>query len=75
MAAKKDEEVDWRDGPFLPKCQLDHRGGQCRRQHWLEYDPVAFAVLLIGIGFCRVDRVDNLNERSEVKSELSSLRG
>ena len=22
-----------------------------RRQHWLEYDPVAFAVLLIGFGF------------------------
>jgi len=50
--AQRDRLPRW----LLPKCLLDHRGGQCNfasptRQHWLEYDPVAFAVLLIGIGF------------------------
>jgi hypothetical protein len=54
LAAKRHEEVDCRefcqsansitaaDNVILPAR---------RRQHWLEYDPVSFAVLLIGIGF------------------------
>jgi hypothetical protein len=57
LAAKKHEEVDCRDSALF--CQSTNSITAAdnvilparRRQHWLEYDPVAFAVLLIGIGF------------------------
>jgi hypothetical protein len=56
LAAKKHEAADCHDRLF---CQSANSGTAAdnailparRRQHWLEYDPVAFAVLLIGIGF------------------------
>ena len=54
LAAKKHEEVDCREfcQSANPITAADNVTLPARRrQHWLEYDPVAFAVLLIGIGF------------------------
>jgi hypothetical protein len=31
-----------------------------RRRHWLDYDPVALAVLVIGIGMIELVRIDHL---------------
>jgi hypothetical protein len=42
--------------PFEPSCLLaalikrEQGRPSCTRSHWLDYDPVAFVVLVIGIG-------------------------
>jgi hypothetical protein len=52
LAAKKHEEIDCRDGCCQSAYSITAADKPARRrQHWLEYDPLAFAVLLIGIGF------------------------
>ena len=42
LAVKKHEEITAAENIILTPR---------RRQHWLEYDPVAFAMLWLGIGF------------------------